>query len=529
MTNFALIFRNLIKKDWKKLSVTLLGLVYFAIFYAPMMQDIYSTKSELLAMFETLKNPAMIALVGPTEATAQTVTMASFYFQEMTLFTALIFIIVGILHILSRTRAEEEEGLSELILSFPVGKLTQPVAVLLEMTGFYLTSGILITAGLTFVTKTSDGFNLTANALYGFSLALSGLLFSVLALLIAQLFATASAARNVTFSLLGALYIARAFTDLSSSTLSRLNPLAWVYLTSPSVGNHGFYLLALLLLVGCLSLVTLNLQKRRDLSGSIFSEKEKRYRASRFYSSILGFVAKNAQGQLMIWGSGLLIMGATYGSIFGDIDKFVKTNATFKAMFVENPKFNLAEQFMGTILMVLIVLATVPVISLTGRLAKDERLGRLDLLLLKTSRIKLLWSTWGIAVLVGIIVAELGGLGLYLASAVVMAHPISLVTVLTATTAYLPTLFIFASLAIFLIAIHRKLLDLAWLYLIASFIIDYLGSLMKLGKIFHQLTPFYWVPRLPVDQMDWRYVGAMGMLTLALLGMSSLIYQKRDI
>ncbi|WP_332384034.1 hypothetical protein [Pseudolactococcus laudensis] len=114
----------------------------------------------------------MIALVGPTEATTQTVTLASFYFQEMTLFTALIFIIVGILHVLSRTRAEEEEGLSELVLSFPVGKLTQPVAVLLEMTGFYLTSALLITAGLTILTQ----------KIAGFSLALSGLLFSALAL-----------------------------------------------------------------------------------------------------------------------------------------------------------------------------------------------------------------------------------------------------------------------------------------------------------------------------------------------------------
>jgi ABC-2 type transport system permease protein len=222
-------------------------------------------------------------------------------------------------------------------------------------------------------------------------------------------------------------------------------------------------------------------------------------------------------------------MGATYGSIFGDIDKFVKNNATIKAMFVENPKFNLAEQFMGTILMVLVVLAAVPVISLIGRLAKDERLGRLDLLLLKTSRTKLLWSTWGMAVLVGTVVAELGGLGLYMAAASVMTHPIPLTTVLTATTAYLPTLLVIASLTTLFIAIHRKLLDLAWLYLIASFIIDYLGTLMKLGKIFHQLTPFYWVPRLPVDQMDWRYVVVMGMIALTLLGISSLIYQKRNL
>lgn len=529
MTNFTLIFRNLIKKDWKKLSVTLLGLVYFAIFYAPMMTNIYSTKTELLAIFETLKNPAMIALVGPTEATTQTVTLASFYFQEMTLFTALIFIIVGILHVLSRTRAEEEEGLSELVLSFPVGKLTQPVAVLLEMTGFYLTSALLITAGLTLLTQKIAGFSLMTNALYGFSLALSGLLFSALALLVAQLFATASSARNAIFSLVGILYIARAFTDLSNLTLSRLNPLAWVYLSSPSVGNHWLYLLATLFLVGCLSFIVLNLQNRRDISGSIFSEKEKPHHASQFYSSTLGFVAKNAQGQLMIWGLGMLMMGATYGSIFGDIDKFVETNATIKAMFVENPKFNLAAQFMGTILMVLVVLATVPVISLIGRLAKDERLGRLDLLLLKTSRAKLLWSTWCLAVLVGIIVTELGGLGLYLAATTVMAHPIAFTTVMSATTAYLPTLLIFASLAILLIALNRKLLNIAWLYLIASFIIDYLGSLMKLSKIYHQLTPFYWVPRLPVNQMDWRYVCVMVIISLALLGISSLIYQKRDI
>ncbi|GAX48348.1 ABC transporter permease [Lactococcus reticulitermitis] len=531
MTNFALIFRNLVKKDWKKLSLNLVGLVYFAVFYAPMMKDIYSTKADLLAMFETLKNPAMIALVGPTEATAQTVTLASFYFQEMTLFTALIFIIVGILHVLSRTRAEEEEGLSELILSFPVGKLTQAGAVLLELTGFYLASGLLITAGMTALTHASDGFSLTANLLYGFGLGMTGLLFSALALLIAQLFDTASTARNVTFGLLGALYIARAFTDLSSATLmfSRLNPLAWVYLTSSSVGNHGLYLLAPLFLAGCLSLMALYLQHHRDISGSIFSEKEKPHRASWLYSSTLGFVAKNAQGQLMIWGIGLFIMGATYGSIFGDIDKFVKTNATIKAMFVENPKFNLAEQFMGTILMVLVVLSVVPVISLVGRLAKDERLGRLDLLFLKTSRTKLLLSTWGLAVLVGTVIAELGGLGLYLASATVMSKPIPLATVLTAASAYLPTLLVFASLATVLIAINRKLLDIAWVYLIASFIIDYLGSLMKLGKTWHQVTPFYWVPRLPVDLMDWHYVIVMGVVALALLAFSSLIYRKRDI
>lgn len=529
MTNFKLIFKTLIRQDRLKLSLGLLGLVYFAVFDAPLSAGIYSTRTELLAMFETLKNPAMIALVGPTDATSQTVTLASFYFHEMTLFTALLFGIFGILHVIARTRAVEEEGLTELVLSFPVGKLTQPLAVLLEMFLFYTMSGVLITVMMTMLTKSSDGFSLTSNSLYGFALALSGLLFSVIALVFAQLFATASTVRSATFILMGTCYISRAFMDISAPYWSRFNPMSWVYLTSLGVGNHWEYLgLSLFLIIG-LVILALHLQTRRDVGGSIFVTSTRHYLPSRFYTSTLGFFAKNAQGQLLIWSFCLLIMGATYGSIFGDIDKFVTTNATIKAMIVENPAFNLAEQFMGLILMVLIVLAIVPVISIIGRLAKDERLGRLDLLLLKTSRAKTLLETWLIAALIGCLIAFLGGLGLYLAAARVMVQPIPLATVLAATAAYLPTLVLFASLALIFIAINRRFIILAWVYLIVSFIIDYLGNLMKLGKVFHQITPFYWVPRLPVDQMTWSYVGIMGSISFLLLLLAMFIYQKRDI
>jgi ABC-2 type transport system permease protein len=529
MTNFKLIFSNLLKKDWKKLLVMLLGLVYFAVFYVPVISTLYRTKAELLAMFETLKNPAMIALVGPTEATSQTVTIASFYFQEMTLFTALIFILVGMLHVISRTRAEEEEGLSELVLSFPVGKLTQSVAVLLELTIFYLTSGVLMAGLMTVLTRPSDGFTLTANVLYSFGLALTGLMFSALALVIVQLFATATTVRTASFMIFGVLYIGRAFTDISALDFSRFNPLAWIYLMSLSVGNHGGYLLVMLVLTVLLSLVALKLQTGRDVSGSLLIDKEKRHQPSKLYSTILGFVIKNAQSQVVIWLVSALLMGASYGSIFGDIDSFIKDNATIQAMFVVNPNFNLAEQFISVISMILVVLAIIPVIALIGRLGKDERLGRLDLLFVKTSRVKLLLMTWLSAVLLGILTAEIGGLGLYLAESAVMQKPIGLSTVLSAVTVFLPTVLVFASLAVFLLAINRKLLNLAWFYLTASFIIDYLGSMLKLDKIFHQLTPFYWVPRLPVGQMTWAYVIVMCGVGLLLLAVSCLIYRRRDI
>lgn len=61
------------------------------------------------------------------------------------------------------------------------------------------------------------------NALYVFLALESGLLFSALALLVAQL-SQASSARNAIFSLVGILYIARAFTDLSNYHCRAFNP-----------------------------------------------------------------------------------------------------------------------------------------------------------------------------------------------------------------------------------------------------------------------------------------------------------------
>ena len=59
------LFIQYVKRDWKKIIVWVLGLGLFSGAYVPAFEEIAKGQG-LLGMFETMQNPAMISMVGPT-------------------------------------------------------------------------------------------------------------------------------------------------------------------------------------------------------------------------------------------------------------------------------------------------------------------------------------------------------------------------------------------------------------------------------------------------------------------------------
>src|SRR5699024_289926 len=83
----------------------------------------------LLGMYETLQNPAMTSMVGPTPIeTAANYTLGALYAHEMLLFCALFAMIITVLHVVGHTRKEEDLGLAELVRSFQVGRQANSLA-----------------------------------------------------------------------------------------------------------------------------------------------------------------------------------------------------------------------------------------------------------------------------------------------------------------------------------------------------------------------------------------------------------------
>src|SRR5690625_3518067 len=126
------LFVQYLKRDWKKIIVWVLGLGLFSAGFVPAFKEIAKGQG-LIGMFETLKNPAMISIVGPTSAEVATdYTLGAMYAHEMLLFCGLFTIIVSALHVVSHTRKEEDLGLTELVRSFQVGRQANSLATMIE-------------------------------------------------------------------------------------------------------------------------------------------------------------------------------------------------------------------------------------------------------------------------------------------------------------------------------------------------------------------------------------------------------------
>src|SRR5699024_3552861 len=129
---WSTLFLQYLKRDWKKLIIWILSIVLFSAGFVPAFKEIAQGKG-LLGMFETLKNPAMISMVGHTPVeTATNYTLGAMYAHEMLLFCGLFAMIIAVLHVVSHTRKEEDLGLTELVRSFHIGRQANSLATIAE-------------------------------------------------------------------------------------------------------------------------------------------------------------------------------------------------------------------------------------------------------------------------------------------------------------------------------------------------------------------------------------------------------------
>ncbi|WP_228440928.1 ABC transporter permease [Novibacillus thermophilus] len=294
-SRWEILFVQYLKRDWKKIIIWILGVGLFSGGFVPAFEELAEGQG-LVGMFETLKNPAMIAIVGPTPIeTATEYTLGAMYAHEMLLFCSLIAMVISVLHVISHTRKEENLGLTELVRSFQIGRQANSLATMTEtiLINVFLAlfiSGVLISFGAE--TITTEG-----SLLFGASIGFSGIIGAGIALVLAQVMPTSSSATGSTLGFIGLLYIMRAGTDISHVDLSMFNPLGWTYLTFPFTDNNWtpFILLFLVVVV----IIAFTLEGFRDMGSGYLPEREGREYAKRSLLSVRGLLFKINKGSLL--------------------------------------------------------------------------------------------------------------------------------------------------------------------------------------------------------------------------------------
>lgn len=522
------LFSQYLKRDWKKIILWILGLGLFAGGYVPAFEEIGKGQG-LLGMYETMKNPAMISMVGPTPVgSAANYTLGAMYAQEMLLFCGLFAMIIAALHVVSHTRKEEDLGLTELVRSYQVGRQANSFAVLSEIAFINILLALFI--GGVMASFGADTITNQGSFLFGASVGMAGILGGVIALLMAQIMPTSSGATGSALGIVGLLYIVRAGTDVSNVDFSMFNPLGWTYLTYPFTKNNWAPLIFAAVFSIILVSIAFVLEGRRDMGSGYLPEREGRATAKKSLLSVPGLFFKINKGVMISWLITFVIMGAAYGSIYGDMQTFLGSNELMSQMFTLSGH-SIEEAFTGTIMMVMIGLVSILPIAIVNKLFSEEVRQHLSqVYATKVTRTKLYWTSIIMAIVAGIvgILLASGGLGGTAVTAMGNSSTMDVGDFIAAGYNFLPSVLFFIGLAGLALGWAPKLGKAIYVYLGYSFALNYFGGILKLPEWFSKTAVQSWVPRMPVDKFDGATFITMTVLSLALIVIGYIGYSQRD-
>src|SRR5699024_4268481 len=284
------LFVQYLKRDWKKMIVWILGIGLFSAGVVPAFKEIAKGQG-LIGMFETLKNPAMISMVGPTPIeTAANYTLGALYAHEMLLFCALFAMIITVLHVVRHTRKEEDLGLTELVRSFQVGRQANSLATIIE--SIFINVILALFISVVMLSFGADTFSVEGSFLFGASVGSAGIIAAGIALVMAQIMPSSSSATGSALGIIGLLYIVRAGTDVSNVDLSMFNPLGWTYLTYPFTENNWIPLIFALVFSIVAVIIAFALEGARDMGSGYLPEREGRANAKKSLLSVRGLFIK---------------------------------------------------------------------------------------------------------------------------------------------------------------------------------------------------------------------------------------------
>jgi len=527
--NFArwdMLFVQFLKRDWKKILVWVLGVGLFSAGFVPAFEEIGKGQG-FRGLYETMQNPAMIAIVGPTPADrAEDYTLGAMYAHEMLLFCGLLAMILSALHVIGHTRREEELGLMDLVRSFQVGRQANSLAVMAETVLInvllaFVIGGILAGYG-------ESSLSAEGSLLFGASIGMAGIMGAATALVMAQIMPASSAATGASLGIVGALFLVRAGTDISKESLSMLNPLGWTYLTYPFTENRwGPLALAALFTIAAVA-AAFALEGRRDLGAGYLPERQGRVTARKTLLSVHGLFLRLNKGVILAWTIAFLVIGASYGSIYGDMQTFLESNDIMRQMFTASG-VSIEASFTGIILLVTTSLVAILPVAVVNRLFSEEvRLRLSQLLATRVTRARLYWTNVLMAVLAGLAGTAAVGLGATAVAAMGDGASMDIGDFLAAGFNLFPSVLFFAALAALALGWSPRLGKAVYLYLAYSFALNYFDGLVDFPEWVSKTAVQSWIPRMPVEPSDGAVFATITVISAALMVLGYFGYRRRD-
>ncbi|MBJ7338063.1 ABC transporter permease [Mycolicibacterium sp.] len=505
---------------WVLLLSVPLGAVYVG-----SIATVYPTEADRASFAATIMaSPAQRALYGNVYGDSLGATGV----WKAGMFHVLIAVAV-ILTVIRHTRADEESGRTELIDSTAVGRYAGLTAAILLTGGASIVTGLIGTASLLALDVPASG-----SLAFGLALACTGLVFTGVAAVTAQLSSSARFARGAAFGVLATAFTLRAVGDAGSSAgfLSWFSPLGWSLQVRPFAGDRFWVLLLHLGLTAILILVAYGLLARRDVGAGLIAESPGPSRAGWTLRGAMTLAWRLDRGSLVLWTVGLCLYGLLIGSVVNGVGGEIGNSHSAQDIVARLGGTDQMEQAFITIAFGMLgMVAAAFAISLTLRLFGEESSQRAETLLAgAVSRTRWLASHLVFAIAGTGMAMMLAGLvaGLtYGAAAGDVAG--KLAPVLGAAAVQLPAVWLLVAVTVALFGLLPRFTPAAWGVLVAFIAVYLLGSLSSSPQWLLNLEPFAHIPHVGTGAVDMAPLWWLLSIDAALIGLGAIAFRRRDL
>lgn len=469
-----------------------------------------------------MASPAQRALYGPVYNDS----LGAVGIWKAGMFHTLIAVAV-ILTVIRHTRADEESGRAELIDSTVVGRYANLTGALLLSFGASIATGAIGALGLLATDVAPAG-----SVAFGVALAASGMVFTAVAAVAAQLSPSARFTRAVAFAVLGTAFALRAIGDAGSGTLSWCSPLGWSLQVRPYAGERWWVLLLSLATAAVLTVLAYRLRAGRDVGAGLIAERPGAGTAGPMLSEPFGLAWRLNRGSLLLWTVGLCLYGLVMGSVVHGIGDQLGDNTAVRDIVTRMGGTGALEQaFLALAFTMIGMVAAAFAVSLTLRLHQEETGLRAETLLAgAVSRTHWLASHLAMALAGSAVATLISGVAAGLAYGMTVGDVGGkLPTVVGTAAVQLPAVWLLSAVTVGLFGLAPRFTPVAWGVLVGFIALYLLGSLAGFPQMLLNLEPFAHIPR--VGGGDFTAVPLLWLLAIdaALITLGAMAFRRRDV
>ncbi|KUH93521.1 ABC transporter [Mycolicibacterium acapulense] len=517
-TGTADLLRLALRRDRLRLSVWVAVLTMLMAYAPAAMELAYPEEAQRLTRVDLLRTPAGMMMGGPMFGRNET-DLGAMIANEMMLTLIVATSILAILTVIRHTRAEEESGAAELVLSSVVGRYARTAAALI-LVGVV---NVMLTVTMT-LAMAASGFSLIDTAAMCLGVTGVAMLFGSVAAVTAQLWRQSRTASGAAMAVLAVAAVVRGLGDVidnSGSALSWSSPIAWAQQMRAFVDLRWWPLALLIALTVALIAVAAALEGRRQYDAGVIPSTGE-HPDARPIRGVLGLHLTLQRGQTVGWTIGLFLGGLAFGSMTKSLLDAAETNDVIRLMMAQQG----TDGVYTTMTQFLAAAASAYVVAAALRVHTDEGNGLGEAVLAgAVSRWRWLTTAVVSAVLGSVVLMFAAGLGNGLGAGLTVGEPNTVLRLTLAGLAFVPALGVMASVAAVAVAMQRPVLG----WLAVAFVVTalYLGPLLRLPQWLIDLSPIGRTTA-PIDYSVATLV-LLAVLAAALTWVAGALYRHRDV